>query len=114
MLRPRVHQLVLEVGNSLTSALLSRHLRLLLRLCVLVRLPPLAPRRDLLARTPLWAPHASSVVRLGITPMSVPGETPIHQLEALIRASRIKLQLITRGLVLQELTRSVLRLPLMV
>jgi hypothetical protein len=114
MLRPRVHQLVLEEGSSLTSTLLSRHLRLLLKLCVLVRLPPLAPRRDLLARTPLRAPHASSVVRLGITPMYVPGGTPIHQLEAIIRASRIKLQLITRGSVLPELTRSVLRLPLMV
>jgi hypothetical protein len=114
MLHPRVHLLVLEVGISLTSALLSRDLRLHLRLRVLIRLHPLTPRRDLLARTPLRAPHASSVVRMGITPMSVPGGTPIHQLEAVIRASRIKLHLITRGSVLPELTRSVLRLPLMV
>jgi hypothetical protein len=42
-LHPRVHQLVLEEGNSLTSDLLSRHHMRHRRLRVLVRLPPLAP-----------------------------------------------------------------------
>jgi hypothetical protein len=58
--------------------------------------------------------HASSATRLSTTPMSVLRGTPTHQLEVVIRVSRIKLQLITRGSVLPELTRSVLRLPLMV
>jgi hypothetical protein len=68
---PRVHQIVLEEDSSLTSVLLNRHLMPPLRLRVLVRLPPLAPRRDLLATTPLWSPPASSVVRLGIMAMLV-------------------------------------------
>jgi hypothetical protein len=110
MLHPRVHQLVLEVDNSLTSAPFSRHLRLR----VLVRLPELAPRRDLLARILLLALHVSNAARLDTTPMSVLKGTPTHQLEAVIRASRIRLQLITRDSVLPKLTRSLLRLPLMV
>jgi hypothetical protein len=114
LLHPRAHQLVLEEGSSLTSVLLNRHLRPPLRLRVLVRLPPLAPWLDLLARTPLCAPHASSVVRLGIMQMLVLRETPTHQLEAVIRRSRIRLQLTTMGSILPELTRSVLRLSLMV
>jgi hypothetical protein len=113
LLHPRVHQLILEEGSSLTSVLLSRHFRPPLRLHVLVRLPPLAPRRDLLARTPLRAPHASSVVRLGIMSMLVLRGTPTHQLGAVIRGNN-KLQLIIRVSVLPESTRSVLRLSLMV
>jgi hypothetical protein len=57
MLHPRVNQLILEEGTSLTNDLLSR-------LHILVRLPPLAPWRDLLARALVKTPHASSVVRL--------------------------------------------------
>jgi hypothetical protein len=46
--------------------------------------------------------------------MLVLRETPTHQLEAVIRRSRIRLQLTTMGSILPELTRSVLRLSLMV
>jgi hypothetical protein len=113
MLHPRVHQIVLEEGNSLTSDLLSRHHMRHCRLYALVRLPPLAPQRDLLARALLQSPLASSVVRFGITPMLVRRGTPTHHLEAMFRASN-RLQLATRGSVLPESTKSVLMLLLVV
>jgi hypothetical protein len=40
---PRVEQLILEEGNSLTCVLLIRHLRPPLRLCDLVKLPQWHP-----------------------------------------------------------------------
>jgi hypothetical protein len=60
---PRVHRLELEE----VSAQLSFHHRGLHRLRILVRLPPLAPRQD--SQDRVQAPHATSVVRLGIMPM---------------------------------------------
>jgi hypothetical protein len=109
MLHPRVHQLVLEEGNSLTNDLLSRHQRRLRLLHALFRLPPLASRRDLLARALLQSPLASSVVRLGTTPMLVRRVTPTHRLESMFSA-RNRFQLPTRGSILQESTKSVLML----
>jgi hypothetical protein len=91
MLHPRVHQLVLEEGNSPTSDLLSRHHMRHRRLHILVRLPPLAPRRDLQARALLHAPHASSVVRLVTMLMFVQRGTPTHRLVVILRASRHRL-----------------------
>jgi hypothetical protein len=102
MLHPRLHQLILEEGRSLTSALLIRHLRPHLRLHVLVRMTQLAPQRDLLARTLLLAIHASSAAMLGTTPMSIIRGTPTLQLKAVIRASRIRLPLITKDSVFPE------------
>ena len=113
MFHPRVHQLVLEEGNSPTNDLFSGHHRQLHRLRILVRLPPLAPQLDLLARALLQSLPASSVVRLGITPMLVRRGTPTHPLEAMFRASN-RLQLATRGSVLPESTKSVLMLLLVV
>jgi hypothetical protein len=113
MFHPRVHQFVLEEGNSPTKDLLNRHHMRLHRLLTLVRLPPLAPRRDLLARALLQSPLASSVVRLGITSMLVRRGTPTRPLEAMFRASN-RLRLPARGSVLPESTKSVLMLPLMV
>jgi hypothetical protein len=109
MFHPRVHQLVLEEGNSPTNDLLIRHHRRLRRLHILVRLPPLAPRRDLLDR--VQSPLASSVVRLGTMPMLVRRGTPTHPLEAIFRASN-RVRLPARGLVLLESTKSVLMLLL--
>jgi hypothetical protein len=113
MLHPRVHQLVLEEGNSLTNDLLIRHHKRLRRLSTLVRLPPLTPRQDLLARALLQSPLASCVVRLGIMPMLVRRGTQTHPLEAMFRESN-RLRLPTRGSVLLESTKSVLMLLLMV
>jgi hypothetical protein len=112
-LHPRVHQLVLEEDNNRTIVLLSRYYKPPLRLCTLIKQPPLAPRRDLLAKAPLKSPLASSVMRLGITPMLVLRETPTHQLEVMFTANN-RLQLATRGSVLPESTLSVMRLLLMV
>jgi hypothetical protein len=113
MFHSRVHQLVLEEGSSLTNDLLSIHHRRLRRLHILVRLPPLAPRRDLLARVLLQSPLASSVERLGTTPMLVRRGTPTPRLEAMFRA-RNRLRLPAKGLVLPESTKLVLMLLLMV
>jgi hypothetical protein len=71
MFHSRVHRLVLEE----VSAQLSMHRRGLHRLHILVRLPPLAPRRDPQDR--VQAPHASSVVRLGTMLMFVRGGFPV-------------------------------------
>jgi hypothetical protein len=57
MFHPRVHQFALEDA----SVQLSTHHR---GLHQLVRLPPLAPRRN--SQDRVQAPHATSVVRLGI------------------------------------------------
>jgi hypothetical protein len=62
MFHPRVHRLALEEA----SAQHSSHHRGLHRL---VRLPPLAPRRN--SQDRVQAPHATSVVRLGIMLMFV-------------------------------------------
>jgi hypothetical protein len=113
MFHPRVHQLVLEEGNSPTNDLLSIHHRRLRRLHILVRLPPLAPRQDLLARVLLQSPLASSVVRLSTTPMLVRRGTSTHPLETMIKASN-RLRLSARDLALLESTKSVLMLLLMV
>jgi hypothetical protein len=109
MFHPRVHQLVLEEGNSPINDLLIRQHRRLRRLRILVRLPPLAPRRDLSDR--VQSPLASSVVRLGTTPMLVRRGTPTHPLEAILRASN-RLWLLAGGSVLLESTKSVLMLLL--
>jgi hypothetical protein len=113
MFHPRVHQLVQEEGNSPTNDLLSIHHRRLLRLRILVRLPPLAPRRDLLARALLQSPPASSVVSLGTTPMIARRGTPTHRLEAMFRPGN-RFRLSARGSVLPESTKSVLMLLLIV
>ena len=112
MFHPRVHQFVLEEGNCPTNDLLSIHHMRLRRLRILVRLLPLSPQRDLLAKILLQSPLASSVVRLGTTPMLVRRVTPTHRLELMFRASN-RLQLPTRGSILQESTKSVLMLLLM-
>jgi hypothetical protein len=92
MFHPRVHQLVLEEGNIRTNDLLSIHHRRLRKLRILVRLPPLAPQRDLLARALLQSPPASSVVRLGTMPTLVRRGTPTLPLKAMFRESnRIRL-----------------------
>jgi hypothetical protein len=109
MFHPKVHQLVLEEGNNPTNDLLSIHYRRLRRLRILVRLPPLAPRRDLLARLLLHSPLASSVLKLGTTPMLVRRGTPTHQLKAMFKA-RNRLRLPARGSVLLESTKSLLML----
>jgi hypothetical protein len=111
MFHPWVHQLVLEEGNSPTNDLLSRHHR---RLRILVRLPPLAPRRDLLARALLQAPHASSVVRLVTMLMSIRRGTPTHQLVVILRASRHRLQAATLVIASPGLIKSMLKLLRMV
>jgi hypothetical protein len=114
---PRVHQLVLEVGNSRTSDLLNthhkRHHRLRM-LRILVRLPPLAPRRDLQAKALLQAPHASSVVKLVIMLMFVRRGTPTRRLVVILRASRHRLQAATVVTTLPGLIKSMLKLLRMV
>src|SRR5688572_22618985 len=102
MFCPRV-QLVLEEGNDQ----LSMHHRGLHRLHTLVRLPTLAPRRDL--QDIVQSPLASSVVRLGTTPMLVRIGTLTHPLEAMSRASN-RLQHLARDSTLLESTKSVLML----
>jgi hypothetical protein len=62
MFHPRVHRFALEEA----SAQLSTHHRGLHRL---VRLPPLAPRRN--SQDRVLVPHATSVVRLGIMLMFI-------------------------------------------
>jgi hypothetical protein len=81
MFHPRVHKLVLEE----VSDQLSIHHRRLHRLHTLIRLPPPAPRQDLQDR--VQSPLASSVVRLGTTPMLVRRGSPTHLLEAMSRAN---------------------------
>jgi hypothetical protein len=108
MFHPRVHQLVLEEGNCPTNDLLCIYHR---RLRILARLPPLAPQRDLLARVLLQSPLASSVVRLGTTPMLVRRGIPTHPLEAMFKASN-RLWLPARGPILLESTKLVLMLLL--
>jgi hypothetical protein len=110
MLHPRVHQLSLEEGHSPTSDLLSRHRRLR----VPVRLPPLAPRRDLLARALLQAPRASSVVRLVTMIMFVRRGTPTHRLVVILRASRHRLQTATVAIKSPGLIKSMSKLLRMV
>jgi hypothetical protein len=80
----------------------------------LIRLPQLASRRDMLARTLLLAIHASSVVRLGTMPMSVLREALTLQLQAVIRANKIRLQPATADIILLGLIKSVLKLLLIV
>jgi hypothetical protein len=98
----RVHQLVLEEDRAQFSMLhrgLHRH-------PTLVRLPPLAPRRDPQDRG--HALHASSAVRLGTMQMLVRWGIPAHQL----RTSN-RLQPLARHLALPGLTKSVPRPLLM-
>jgi hypothetical protein len=114
MLHPRVHQLILREGNSPTNDLLSRHHRRHRRLHILVRLPSLAPRRDLLARALLQAPHASSVARLVTMLMFVRRGTPTHRLVVILRASRHRLHAATMVIASPGLIKSMLKLLRMV
>jgi hypothetical protein len=100
MFRPRVHRLVLEE----VSAQLSLHHRGLHRLHILVRLPPLAPPRD--SQDRVQAPHATSVVRLGIMPI-------FDHRRLLVPSSKTssKLQVLARDSTLPGSIKSVLMLP---
>jgi hypothetical protein len=109
MLHPRVHQLVLEEGNSPTNDLLRRHHRQHHRLRILVRLPPLASQRDLQDKSLLQAPHASSVMRLVTMLMFVRRGTPTHRLVVILRASRHRLQAATVVIASLVLIKSMLR-----
>jgi hypothetical protein len=105
MFCPRVHQLVLGEDNDQ----LSMHHRGLDRLHTLVKLPPLAPQRDL--QDTVQSLLASSVVWWDTTPMLVRTGTLTHPLEAMSRASN-RLQHLTRDSALPESTKSVLMLVL--
>jgi hypothetical protein len=80
------------------------------RLHTLVRLPPLAPWRDL--QDGVQSPLASSVVRLGTTSMLVRRGSPTLLFEAMSKASN-RLQLLARDSALPESTKSVLMVLLM-
>jgi hypothetical protein len=100
MFRPRVHQLVLQE----VSAQLSLHHMGLHRLHMLVRLPPLAPRRD--SQDRVHAPHATSVVRLGIMLMFAHIGLPVPPSK-----TRNRLQVLARDSVLPGSIKLVLMLP---
>jgi hypothetical protein len=101
-----VHQLVLEED----SDQLSMHHRELHRLYTLVRLPPLAPQRDLLDT--VQSPHDSSVVRWDIMLMLVRTGTRTHPLEVM-SATINRLQHLARNSTLPGSIKSVLMLLLM-
>jgi hypothetical protein len=102
------------VGHSPTNDLLSRCHKRHHRLRILVRLPPLAPRRDLQDRALLQAPHASSVVRLVTMLMFVRRGTPKHRLVVILRASIHRLQAATVVIASPGLIKSMLKLLRMV
>ena len=105
MFCPRVHQLILEDHEQL-----SMHHRGLHRIHTLVRLPPLAPQRDL--QDTVQSPHASSGVRWDTMLMLVRTGTRTHLLEAMSRTSN-RLQHLARDSALPESTKSMLMLLLM-